>query len=669
MKVFSPFAGIGGIDLGLEMLGWETVAFSEWDPKIAGQQYAEHVFQARFPEAVSCGNIQELTFARNRENIPGILWTDDIEEGLVRHTTFYKGPINIIAGGFPCVDISSAGKQAGITGERSGLWKDMHRSIAGLRPEGVLIENVAALAGRGLDVVLADLAAIGYDAEWDVISAAGVGAPHLRERIFIIAWPHGQGHHGEWPVPPVFDNWLEEPPVPRLVTDCDNRPARLRCLGNSVVPQVAAWVGALLEERINGTQSAHENTPDLARREESSSASLDHGATLGPETGAERACTSHRRESSEQRIVEPDRDGSKVAYATSQADLSGPENLRQMRSGVHGQSTQTEAAEMLRSRVRSGYAYRGSKEASRYTPDQWDVKYKRGENKGQSKHLGWMGDHCSAPDVQLVGAKLPRAGRMTAGDVIERERSCTQKHAKAVGLQHMAATLRPFDGMIPTPSAGNFNDGEDPQSWLDRRDELKKLGVNGNGAGMPLGVAAKLIPTATAKDADSSRSRTAVRNEPPIRESQMGETLTDYVDPTNSGRLLPTPRASDGEKNVRSQQGAEAEVARKGISGVDLDTATRLLPTPFASDWRSGEVSQATLDSNSRPLREQVKLLPTPRVYDAEHRGSGLTPAEAAGTTRPSLSSVVKEGEAPTGRLNPEWASWLMGFPPGWTEL
>lgn len=564
MKVFSPFAGIGGIDLGLEMLGWETVAFSEWDPKIAGQQYAEHVFQARFPEAVSCGNIQELTFARNRENIPGILWTDDIEEGLVRHTTFYKGPINIIAGGFPCVDISSAGKQAGITGERSGLWKDMHRSIAGLRPEGVLIENVAALAGRGLDVVLADLAAIGYDAEWDVISAAGVGAPHLRERIFIIAWPHGQGHHGEWPTPPVFDNWLEEPPVPRLVTDCDNRPARLRCLGNAVVPQVAAHVGTLLAERISWAE-------------------------------------------------------------TSDVD------------SAH---------------------------------DTWDSRHARGEIKGQSKHLGWAPGPGAPADLESnVPAKLPRAGRMTVGAIVERPRSCPQKHAKAVGLQHMAATLRPFDGMIPTPSAGNFNDGEDPQSWLDRRDELKKLGVNGNGAGMPLGVAAKLIPTATAKDADSSRSRTAVRNEPPIRESQMGETLTDYVDPTNSGRLLPTPRASDGEKNVRSQQGAEAEVARKGISGVDLDTATRLLPTPVASDWRSGEVSQATLDSNSRPLREQVKLLPTPRVYDAEHRGSGLTPAEAAGTTRPSLSSVVKEGEAPTGRLNPEWASWLMGFPPGWTEL
>lgn len=260
MKVLELFAGIGGIGLGLEKLGWESVAFSEFDPKLAekknGRQYAAEVMAAHWPDAVDVGDVTTLTFARNREGIAGILRLNygAADCGVTGNNVLYKGPIDIIAGGFPCQDISYAGKGAGIEeGTRSGLWRNFAEAIEGLRPRGVIIENVAALAARGLDRVLIDLARIDYDAEWDVIPAAGVGAPHLRERMFVIAWPRGGGIHGQWPTPPTYSSWREEPAdVPRLTTDKRaDRTARLRCLGNAVVPQVARWVGANLQERIS----------------------------------------------------------------------------------------------------------------------------------------------------------------------------------------------------------------------------------------------------------------------------------------------------------------------------------------------------------------------------------------------------------------------------------
>lgn len=288
MKVLELFAGIGGIGLGLERLGWETVAFSEFDPKIAekkrGRQYAAEVMAKHYPNAVDVGDVTTLKFARNREGIQGVLRMRDAcceldhnrDGDCPKHPrgaydALYKGDVDVIAGGFPCQDISHAGKGAGIEeGTRSGLWRYFAESIGGLRPRGVIIENVAALSSKGLDRVLIDLAAIDYDAEWDVIPAAGVGAPHLRERMFVIAWPRGGGVHGPWPAPPVFDAWREEPAdIPRLVTEnVDQRAARLRCLGNAVVPQVAQWVGSVLQTALDGSvgRSYEPSEWDLVKR-------------------------------------------------------------------------------------------------------------------------------------------------------------------------------------------------------------------------------------------------------------------------------------------------------------------------------------------------------------------------------------------------------------------
>jgi DNA (cytosine-5)-methyltransferase 1 len=156
----SLFAGIGGFDLGFERAGFKTVWQVEIDP------YCQKVLAKNFPEAGRFGDIREC----GRHNLKSV---------------------DVICGGFPCQDISNAGKRAGIEGERSGLWSEMHRIIRELRPAYVLVENVAALLGRGMGVVLGDLAEIGYDAEWEVVSAADMGAPHLRERVWIMAYTTG----------------------------------------------------------------------------------------------------------------------------------------------------------------------------------------------------------------------------------------------------------------------------------------------------------------------------------------------------------------------------------------------------------------------------------------------------------------------------------------------
>jgi DNA (cytosine-5)-methyltransferase 1 len=158
------FAGIGGLELGLRLAipGYRTVCYVERDA------YAAATLVARMEEKVMD---------------PAPIW-DDV-------STFdgrpWRGRVDLISGGFPCQDISQAGRGEGIGGARSGLWGQFARLVDEMGPELVFVENVAALASRGLDRVLGDLASLGFDAEWDCFSAAGVGAPHLRRRLFILA--------------------------------------------------------------------------------------------------------------------------------------------------------------------------------------------------------------------------------------------------------------------------------------------------------------------------------------------------------------------------------------------------------------------------------------------------------------------------------------------------
>lgn len=162
MRELALFAGAGGGILGGKLLGWRTVCAVERDA------YAAQVLAQRQNDGILR---------------PFPIWSDV--------TTFdgrpWRGIVDVISGGFPCQDISAAGKGAGITGARSGLWKEMVRIIGEVRPIEVRVENSPMLTTRGLGVVLGDLAALGFDAEWGVLSAADVGANHERERIWIVA--------------------------------------------------------------------------------------------------------------------------------------------------------------------------------------------------------------------------------------------------------------------------------------------------------------------------------------------------------------------------------------------------------------------------------------------------------------------------------------------------
>jgi DNA (cytosine-5)-methyltransferase 1 len=184
LRVLDLFSGIGGFSLGLERTGgFETVAFCEIEP------FPRRVLAKHWPEVPCYEDVRELTSAR--------LAADGI------------GSIDVITGGFPCQDLSVAGKQRGLgEGTRSGLWSEIVRLIGELSPRYVIVENVANLLsgpsekrGGWFGRVLGDLAECGYDAEWENIPAAAVGAPHRRERVWLAAYPAQNGNKEQYITP------------------------------------------------------------------------------------------------------------------------------------------------------------------------------------------------------------------------------------------------------------------------------------------------------------------------------------------------------------------------------------------------------------------------------------------------------------------------------------
>jgi DNA (cytosine-5)-methyltransferase 1 len=170
MNELALFAGAGGGILAGRLLGWHTIAACEIEP---------------YPRAVLLHN-QKLG------NLPHFPIWDDIR---TLDGTPFRGHIDIVSGGFPCQDISSAGKGAGITGTRSGLWSEMHRIIREVQPRYAYMENSPILTSRGLGRVLGDLAEIGYHAAWLVLGAVDCGAPHRRDRIWILAVRNADSNH------------------------------------------------------------------------------------------------------------------------------------------------------------------------------------------------------------------------------------------------------------------------------------------------------------------------------------------------------------------------------------------------------------------------------------------------------------------------------------------
>lgn len=261
MKFISVFSGIGGLDLGLERAGMECVAQVEIDP------YCQRVLQKHWPNVPKYKDVKDV----GKNNLPAA---------------------DLICGGFPCQPHSLAGKRKGSIDARD-LWPEFARIIREGQYEWVLGENVPGLlsseAGRFFGRVLADLAASGYSVEWQSLPAAAFGAPHIRERVFIIAHRESERERsipdpttreegessdinglrqevsnsndkglegkvtkgGAWQyfrLPAKFDWWNTEPDICRVVDGFPGRVDRLKGLGNAVVPQVAEFVGRCIME-------------------------------------------------------------------------------------------------------------------------------------------------------------------------------------------------------------------------------------------------------------------------------------------------------------------------------------------------------------------------------------------------------------------------------------
>ena len=246
--VLDLFSGIGGFSLGLERTGgFKTEAFCEVDEK------AQLVLNKHWPSVPVYGDIKELTSDRLR--------TDGINP-------------TVLAGGFPCTDISGAQqhKPTGIDQPRSGLWSEYARLIDEIRPEYAIVENVSTLLVRGIDRVLRDLAEIGYDAEWHCVTASSIGAPHRRDRIWIVAYanePRLEGWLGKGMSKcsrqlltgsggsrkgKLSDHWSAFTDVCRVAHGVPKRVDRLKQLGNAVVPQIPQLIGQAILEYERDTE-------------------------------------------------------------------------------------------------------------------------------------------------------------------------------------------------------------------------------------------------------------------------------------------------------------------------------------------------------------------------------------------------------------------------------
>lgn len=284
MNELALFAGAGGGILGGHLLGWRTVCAVELEP---------------YPASV-------LAQRQNDGILPPFPIWDDVR-------TFDGRPwrrlVDVVSGGFPCQDISAAGKGAGITGSRSGLWREMHRIICDVRPRFAFVENSPMLASRGLGQVLGDLAESGYDAEWMVLGADDVGAPHIRKRIWILAmdrdanakfqglerqrrntgeeeisepgdmcslFPNSSDERNVWRDGELSETasvgksgdidmrrtqadgsrkwWSTEPDVGRVAHGVAARVDRLKAIGNGQVPAVAAVAFGILRGRFERSE-------------------------------------------------------------------------------------------------------------------------------------------------------------------------------------------------------------------------------------------------------------------------------------------------------------------------------------------------------------------------------------------------------------------------------
>ena len=279
MRHLDLFSGIGGFALAARRVGWTTIGFCENDP------FCQAVLSKHWPGVTVFQDVRKLCRgAGDMVDCPYGCeepWCEICDEHYFQCDCFSTeqcsntvGRVDVLTAGFPCQDISlmqevSDGNREGLDGERSGLWADAARVICELRPTFAVLENVTALAIRGLDRVAGELAEIGYGCEWHCIPAAYVGAPHLRDRIFIVAHAddpglQGQSRYGDAIRRAVAPGsiaksrlsqggdaegwWAREPELDRVAHGIPARVERTRALGNAIVPQIAEGIFRAIEE-------------------------------------------------------------------------------------------------------------------------------------------------------------------------------------------------------------------------------------------------------------------------------------------------------------------------------------------------------------------------------------------------------------------------------------
>lgn len=264
LRVLDLFSGIGGFSLGLERArlegaeydGFETVAFCEIE------EFPRKVLAKHWPHVPCYRDVRELTAER--------LAADGIA-------------VDVITGGFPCQDISTSGRKAGIgQGTRSGLYAEVLRIACNIRPKFIILENVANLLsgpseqpGGWFGRIFGDLAELGFDAEWANIPAAALGAPHRRERVWIVAHPSQIRHAGEffrWDCAPRNEEWeagasllppyhdgMGDAPDSYTLRNGDGFSegvAKLNALGNAVVPQIPELIGNAILQSLAERRAA-----------------------------------------------------------------------------------------------------------------------------------------------------------------------------------------------------------------------------------------------------------------------------------------------------------------------------------------------------------------------------------------------------------------------------
>lgn len=583
--IVSTFSGIGGLELGLERAGFgPTVVQAESDP------HALAVLARHWPDALRVDDVRKVP------TLDGV---------------------TVVCGGFPCQPVSDAGRRLAQDDPR-WLWPALADVVERLQPSYLVAENVDGLLRRGLYVVLADLARLGYDVEYDLLPAASVGAPHKRERFFIVAWRRELDVGVVFARPPAVSSWWVDNPerLPRLEHGVPRRRERITRLGNAVVPQLAEHVGRSLADAVGSTWSPEHAVP-LDRWEPRDTITVEHELL----------------------------------------DLFGGTALVQVESESpvlpwHGRVVDGRLAELPRSFPVKLNGMRlwptpGADEA------EWSLA-------AIAACVDANGEPARDPHVRHYH---PRTGQIVQ---------------KGLGNYVLGVEA----GLWPTPVAsdrmGSRRLTAQTDEWASHEGTtltdavwlaegvVHRCGVSvDRGGGRSLVEAAELLPTPLASDANGSRSsKGAARPD----EGGLAHAARQLDEP-----LLPTPCASDhkGVSRPGQRRGQLAEAVLwptpHGVSGGRVDGGY---------DGHGSELSQAVrvAEGASDSERSARKLLPTPKASasgpDFARRGEDDTRQGGRPTSGgDDLATVVARDAVEPGPLAPGWVEWLMGFPPGWTEL